>query len=413
MKRILFIGCVWPEPNSSAAGTRILQLIELFQEQAYEVTFASTAMESEYSFPLHSIDVKTEQILLNDTRFDTFIVDINPEIVLFDRLMTEEQFSWRVAENCPNALRILDLEDLHCLRSARQKAVQKNIPFEIDFIKKEELAKREIASVLRSDLTLVISEFEMQLLQEHFSIDTSLLFYLPLFAEILSEKQQVQLPKFDERSDFVFIGNFLHAPNWDAVLQLKKTIWPLIRKELPEVNLEIYGAYTPEKARQLHNKKEGFLVKGRAENTQHVIQNTRVLLAPLRFGAGIKGKLINAMEFGTPSVTTSIGAEGMNGDLPWNGFISDDEKLFSKHAIALYSDESTWKVSQENGFHLLQKRFSKVNFTTEFQQKLVVLNSRLEEYRNQNFLGELLRHHTLNSSKYFSKWIEEKNRKEE
>ena len=154
-QRVLFIGSVWPEPNSSAAGSRTMQLIEVFLSQQWEITFASTAGDSEFMIDFSKWNLTKVSIQLNDSRFDTFVAKLQPTVVIFDRFMTEEQFGWRVAEHCPNALRILDTIDLHCLRSARQKAFKENRKFEEDDLLKEGITKREIASILRSDLSLI------------------------------------------------------------------------------------------------------------------------------------------------------------------------------------------------------------------------------------------------------------------
>ena len=224
-KVLLIIGLVWPEPKSSAAGTRMLQLIGLFKKQDFDIFFASAAQESDFSFDLKSIGVATQKIKLNSSSFDEFITELKPEIVLFDRYIIEEQFGWRVHENCPNAIRILDTEDLHCLRLGRQNAAKKNMPFEISDLLNSDIAKREIASIYRCDLTLMVSEFEMEVLNLVFKIDIGLLHYLPMFYTNLNTEA---LPNFHERKDFVFVGNFLHEPNFDAVKQIKEKIWTKI-----------------------------------------------------------------------------------------------------------------------------------------------------------------------------------------
>ena len=129
MKTVLIIGFVWPEPKSSAAGSRMLQLINLLQRQGYAITFVTTTNESKNAFDLNSIGVKTANIELNNTSFDEFIKDLKPDVVLFDRFMTEEQFGWRVAEHCPNAIRVLDTEDFHGLRKGRGEAIKNNETF--------------------------------------------------------------------------------------------------------------------------------------------------------------------------------------------------------------------------------------------------------------------------------------------
>lgn len=402
MKHLVIIGSVWPEPNSTAAGNRMLQLISLFQNQGYEITFLCSASKSDFSFDLSQISVKTKVIQLNVSSFDAKIKSLNPDVVLFDRFMMEEQYGWRVMENCPNALRILDTEDLHFLRKAREMAFKKNRELVIeDYI--SDVFKREVASIYRCDLTLLISEFEMQLATETFKIDASLLFYLPF----LSEKIQTNVPSFEERNHFVSIGNFLHEPNWQTVLALKK-YWKSIKKQLPEAELHVYGAYVSEKAKQLHNEKEGFLIKGRAESVAAIYSIARVLLAPIPYGAGLKGKLFEAMQLGLPSVTTKMGAEAMYGNLDWNGFISDENDFVEK-AIELYTNKNVWKTAQKNGYKIIEKRFKKELYETDFMNQVENLQENLNAHRNQNFLGQILQHQSLQSTKYMSKWIEAKN----
>jgi hypothetical protein len=409
-QHVLIIGFVFPEPNSSAAGGRMVQLISIFKEQGFEVTFASPAMDSDYMIDLEQLGVVKKSIALNCASFDIFVKELNPTIVLFDRFMMEEQFGWRVAENCPGTLRLLDTEDLHCLRLARQKAFKEKRSFSTDDLLVEDVAKREIASILRCDVSLMIAEYEMELLQTVFKIDADLLYYLPLLLEPIEDSTIQNLPSFEVRTNFVFIGNFLHEPNWNAVQYLKETIWPLIRKQMPEANLQIYGAYPSQKVLQLHQPKDGFYIMGRANDAQEVVRNARVVLAPLRFGAGIKGKLVEAMQCGTPSVTTTIGAESMCGDLSWNGFITDDAETFANKAVELYQDKNLWRNAQENGFEIIEKRYLKSLFEDDFVKCILETQSHLKQHRLSNFMGTVLHHHTLTSTKYMSRWIEEKNK---
>lgn len=409
-KQLLIIGFVWPEPNSSAAGGRMMQLISLFQNKGYKITFASPAQDSDFMIDLSEFEVEKKSVALNCSSFDAFVKELNPSVVLFDRFMIEEQFGWRVAENCPDALRILDTEDLHCLRLARQKAFKEKREFKTQDLLVEEVAKREIASILRCDLSLMISEYEMELLTTTFKIDRNLLCYLPLLLASNAIPVLDKLSSFEERKDFVFIGNFLHEPNWNAVQYLKETIWPLIKKQLPEAVLNVYGAYPSQKVLQLYNAKDGFLIQGRAEDANEVVENARVVLAPLRFGAGIKGKLLEAMQCGTPSVTTSIGAESMQGNLHWNGFVEDTLELFAEKAVQLYQDKNLWLQAQRNGVEIIEKRYLRESFEDEFTEQIEFLVSNVKQHRLNNFMGELLQHHTLRSTKYMSKWIEEKNK---
>lgn len=404
-QKLLIIGLVFPEPNSSAAGRRMLQLIQFFKETGYDITFASPAQDSEYEFDLGLLAVQKAKISLNDESFDAFIQNLKPDIVLFDRFVIEEQFGWRVSKYCPEAIKILDTEDLHFLRLARQDAFKKKKEFSISDLFSD-TAKREIASILRCDVSLIISDFEMKLLVDEFKIDSSVLFYLPIFAD-----SDLDFVPLEERKDFVFIGNFLHEPNWDAVQYLKSTIWPLIHKQLPDAKMLIYGAYPSQKVLELNHPKSNFHIMGRAESAAEVIKKAKIMLAPLRFGAGIKGKLIEAMEYRTPSVTTSIGAEGMQMDGLWNGFIVDNPADFAHHAIELYKDENLWRNAQKNGVQLLKNKFAENLYKESFIAMVLDLKDNLTMHRNKNFIGQILQYHTIRSTEYMSRWIEAKNKK--
>ena len=408
-KKILVIGYVWVEPNSSAAGSRMLQLLEVFLEQGWQLTFASAAQRNKNSRDLSGLGIDEVTIELNSSSFDDFIKGLSPDLVLFDRFMIEEQFGWRVAEQCPNALRVLDTEDFHSLRKARHQALKEHRLFEEEDLLTFDLAKREIASILRCDLSLMISTYEMKVLQRIFKIDKELLYHIPFLLSRLDDTHVKSWKGFDEREHFTFIGNCLHDPNVDAILLLKKVIWPIIRNELPKAKLHVYVSYVTQQVKELHNEQEVFLIKGYTDDPEQVVRNIRVVLAPLRFGAGIKGKLTEAMLCGAPSMTTSIGAEGMHNDLPWNGFIEDDPELFAKEAIELYSNKSLWDQAQKNGIQLINQLYDKEKHGKKLIKRIEELQQNLVAHRKQNFSGSLLQHHYFQSTKYLSKWIEAKN----
>jgi glycosyltransferase involved in cell wall biosynthesis len=403
--KILIISSVWVEPNSSAAGSRMLQLIRFFQSEKYDVEYASIASESEFSFDLSSLGITKHSVQINDSSFDELLLQINPNMVLFDRFMVEEQFGWRVSNVLPNAIKILDTEDLHCLRQARHEAVKKNNSFE-NLNYNSDVAKREIAAIFRCDLSLMVSDYEMNLLQTVFQVPKSILFYLPIWIDDLTKER----PNFDSKKDFVFIGNFYHEPNWDSVLVLKNEIWSKLKDLLPNAKLNVYGAYPTQKVHQLHNPKERFFIHGRAESAEEVIRSARVLLAPIRFGAGIKGKLLEGMEYGTPSVTTSIGAEAMRDDLPWNGFVTDNYSDFVTKSVELYSNQEIWEQAVINGYEIIEQKFMFSNYKFNFLDVLNELQTHLKSHRDANFIGQMLQFHTMRSTEFMSRWIEEKNK---
>lgn len=422
MTKVLFIGYVWPEPRSSGAGTRTLELIELFLQQDWRVTFCTPAATTEHQVDLATLGVQQKTVELNNPSFDSYLREVVPDIVMFDRFMMEEQFGWRVETECPSALRILDTIDLHSLRATRQTALKSVLVekedagidrvFEMSFtdlferMALRDITQREIAAIYRSDLTLMVSDFECELLTNAFKVPAELLYCCPFMFDVAQEPWR----NFTSREHFISIGNFRHAPNWDSVLWLNQSIWPWVRRQLPRAELHVYGAYAPPKAMALHNPDQGFHVLGWAPDAFEVMSSARVCLAPLRFGAGIKGKLTDAMRCGTPSVTTPIGAEAMCGNLAWCGVVEMNVQGLADGAVKLYTDQPYWERMQQQGRIILQQRFDKKNLGPALIARIEESRDMLDTRRRRNFTGAMLRHHHHKSTQYMARWIESKNR---
>lgn len=424
--KVLFVGLVWPEPKSTAAGQNILSYINLFIARGYEVTFACAAEQTKQSAPLTSLGVKEQAITLNDSSFDTFVNQLAPDITVFDRFISEEQFGWRVSLAAPMCMKILDCEDLHFLRDARHQAYKdinqrgnKVVCNDADdAYLYSDMCKRELASIWRCDLSILLSEYEYKLLSRIFKVPETLLHCCPF---LLSDVDNKQAKTYEQRADFISIGSFRHAPNWDAVLILKQKIWPTINKALPHARCHIYGSYLTPKAKQLENKKQGFLVHGFVEDAKEVIGNARILLAPLNFGAGIKGKLVDAMQCYTPSITTEIGSEGL---LPladnidnvrelWPGAIHNIQNscdAFIESCIVMYSNQDKWTEASMRSHTLYSSIFNYERQSRELSDSIDMIRANLTKHRHQHFIGQVLQHHTLNSTKYMSQWIEAKTR---
>ncbi|UQS16425.1 glycosyltransferase [Pseudomonas sp. HS6] len=420
--KVLVIGYVWPEPRSSAASGHVMQILDTFLQQGWDITFASPAGAGEHPANLGELGIRTVPIELNNSSFDVFIRELDPDIVLFDQFMIEEQFGWRVEKHCPDALRVLETSDLQSLRHARHQRLKDRLKLsddandfdqlfapalaeEFELMADTDLAKREIAALYRCDLSLMISQVEIELLVQQFKLPPELLHWCPLMVT----PPTAPAKPFEERAHFLSIGNFRHAPNWDAVLWMKTTVWPLIREQLPKAQLHIYGAYTPPKAAALHNAAQGFHIMNWAEDALQVMSDARVCLAPLRFGAGIKGKLIDAMLCGTPSVTTPIGAEGMHTDQPWPGAVSRTAQDLANAAVDLYRDEVRWQAAQSQGHTLLQEVYQQAMHGPALINRLLDCRENIAQLRRNNFTGSMLRHHSHKSTQYMAQWIEAKN----
>ncbi|WP_166219650.1 glycosyltransferase [Pseudomonas atagonensis] len=421
--KVLVIGYVWPEPQSSAASGHVMQILETFLQQGWDITFSSPAGPGEHKADLTALGIREVAIELNNSSFDHFVAELTPDIVVFDQFMMEEQFGWRVEKHCPNALRVLETSDLQSLRHARHQRLKDRLKLsddqndfselfspalaeEFSLMADTDLAKREIAALYRCDLNLMISEVEIELLVQQFGLPRQILHWCPLMVT----PPTTALRTFAERANFLSIGNFRHAPNWDAVLWMKNAVWPLIRAQLPNAQLHIYGAYTPPKASALHNAAQGFHIMNWAEDALQVMSEARICLAPLRFGAGIKGKLIDAMLCGTPSVTTPVGAEAMHGEHPWPGAVATTAQALADEAVRLYTDEAQWKDAQVHGHTLLKQRYAHTEHGPSLIEKLKYCQDNLLALRKLNFTGSMLRHHSHKSTQYMSQWIEAKNR---
>ncbi|MDQ8201955.1 glycosyltransferase family 4 protein [Pelagicoccus sp. SDUM812003] len=376
------------------------------QEADWDLSFACAAQETAYSADLEAEwGIPCHPIAVNDSSFDRWIADLDPEVVVFDRFMTEEQFGWRVEKSVPGALRALDTSDLHCLRMARHEAMKTGNETSVS---SHPIALREIASLYRCDLTLMISEYEIHLLETEFEIKDFLVAYWP-FA--LPDPTEALLPSFDQRRDFVMIGSFLHEPNWDAVRYCSESIWPKIRSLLPKAELHVYGSYLPDKAKRLHQPELGFHLRGRAEQAVETLSHYRVNLAPLRFGAGLKGKLADGFLAGTPSLASPIAAEGMTGSLPWGSEICEDPNAFASASASLHEDPLAWTKAQQCGFAIARQRFSEREWLPRLPKLLSEAFSKRWENRRSNFIGQLLRHHQHRSTEFMSRWIEAKNKR--
>lgn len=435
---MLIVGYVWPEPRSSAAGVRTESLIRAFQRAGWRVFFSSPSKENEHFHRTREAVERAEIIEANDPRFDAFVREVAPDIVVFDRFVIEEQFGWRVAAAAPGALRVIDTQDLHFLRRARAKAVESG---ELELMTDD--AIREVSAIYRSDLSLLISDFELALLKGRFGVPGELLALHRFSFETVAETDSRLRhgTAFTERAGFCVIGNFRHPPNADGLRWFREAIWPLMHERLPGAQVHVYGAYPPKDAMRMDDPKAGFRVHGWVPDAREAIGRHRVNLAPLRFGAGIKGKIADGWAVGTPVVTTSIGAEGMRAgepvspDVPGTaglptsselplaaglpggadreflgGAVADTPEGFAEAAVRLHENADEWARSSREGIDAFNRLFDRERNDAALIRSLLAARGELTERRARNFTGRMLNHHLHRSTEFFSRWIEVKTR---
>lgn len=416
----LILGYVWPEPESSAAGRRDWNLIGIFRRMGASITYASACRPNDFSRRLSDAGIETVQVRANDSEFDRWIAARRFDIVIFDRFVTEEQFGWRVREHSPASRRIVDTQDLHFLRRARQKAAEAGASLDELFSPDRvalhtEDAFREIASILRSDGALIISDQELRLLRERFGIPDYQLFLLPLLYPEGDPGHPLHQrpPGFRDRTHFAVIGNFRHPPNADGTRWLRRKIWPRIRAALPDAEVHVHGAYPSRELMELSSPSDGFLVRGPVECSLTMLRTRRVNLAPLRFGAGMKGKIADGWVAGAPVVTTPIGAEGMTllpgaaGEPIFGGAIARDEEEFAQRAASLYTEERAWLEAHARGERIIRERLG-FQANADALAEWLLRPWPLKRDRHDFTLG-MLNYHSYRSAKYFSRWIEKKN----
>jgi len=338
-------------------------------------------------------------------------------IAVFDRYHSEEMFGWRVRETSPGALRVLDTQDIHCLRRARERAAREEGPFltdatlALDGFADRETAAREVAAAHRSDVTIVVSDAERDLMARYFKIDANKLVVGGFFYR--DDDDVAQSTDFRDRRHFVFIGSFLHSPNVDAVNVLKSVVWPRLA---PRVNdeLHVLGSEPRPHHRALDDPPGRFRVLGPVQDQYAALRQYRVLLAPLRFGAGVKGKIADAWRSRTAVVTTSIGLEGMlpGTQSPAHSHSDDLPGAFVDLARRLYEDPIQWRASVRAGAAALRASYDADTSGPAFASAILEAWATLDARRQRDWTGTVLWSQAYRASEFMSRWIQAKQSKQ-
>lgn len=411
--RVLFLTQLWPEENASGASSRTLQLIGCFLLLGWQVQVWCDAEPNLHEQGLRALGCQTLRVGPNDDGFDAQIAAAQPQIVLFDRYSIEEKFSFRVRRHCPNALRVLDTVDLHSVRLARGKKLKRleegvlccpDLDFLQEFEKSDGTWERELAAILRSDLVLVVSDFERDLLLHHFKVPKELVH----LCRLTYHARNAAVPGFDERHGFVALGCFLHPPNQDAFHYLSRFFWPRLRDRLPHAFLHIWGSHMGSNVPVNAWRQSGIVAKGHAPSAIRALEQARVHLALVRYGAGIKSKISDAFLAGTPTITTPIGVEGMTDGAAFPGFVAHELEDAVEQAVILHEQKTTWQEKASLCGSVLRSSYGKESTLIPLRKKLEWTLENLSEQRSANPLGRVLWHQSLRSTEYFSRWIQTK-----
>lgn len=351
LKKVLVIDSYTPMPDKDAGSLRMHRIMQVLVEQGAKVSFLpeNRSYDRKYTPLLQRIGVEAQYHPYLESIEDYLKKQgLNFDTVIISRRDVAIKFLTNVKKYCSKAKIVFDTVDLHFVREARESALKTGN--HVDIHKSANLST-ELKLARLADAMWVVSEAERQVLAE-IAPDINV--------EVISLIHDVEKTEIGrlERDGIVFIGNFLHPPNADAVRFFIGDILPLVRKQLGNVKFSIIGANPPKELKKYAKTINNLEVTGFVDDITPYLNNAVLSVAPLRFGAGVKGKISSSMSIGLPVVTTSVGAEGMNISHHENAMIGDDAASFANSIIELYQDHGLWEKISQNGYSNIDSLFS-------------------------------------------------------
>lgn len=365
-RRILVIDHCTPTPNQDAGSLLIFNLLLLLREMNFQVTFIpedNFLYLPEYTTDLQRKGIEVlyapyltsvhQHLKKNGQRYDLALL-IRPDVSA-NHLNAIRKF-------CPNAKILYHPVDLHFLRMSREATLH------LDTAKQhaaEGMKRQELIAFNAADASLIPSSVEMELLST--MVPNAKLHLLPLIMDVNRSNKS-----FAERQDIVFVGGYQHTPNVDAVIYFVTEIMPLLRKQLPGVHFHVVGSNPP--AEILGLACSDIIIQGFVEDISSLLSTMRVSVAPLRYGAGIKGKIGSSMTQGLPVVATSLAAEGMSLSNGVNILIADGAQTFANAVAKIYHDETLWQITTQNALGFAEKTWGKEAICTLLAEILMDLD---------------------------------------
>lgn len=341
-----------PRTDEDSGSVRMFRIIEAYLKLGYKVTFFpyNTGRDDKYAFPLQQLGV---EVVYGDVKVNEFLREYGHyyDVVMLSRPRMASYFLEFCRQYCKNAKVIYDTVDLHYLRSLRQAEFDDNPKKLLQTAKHLEVVEKHLMS--EADTTIVVSDIEQKILKKA-GIETSIL------SNIHEIDKDSYKNGYSDRKDLLFVGSYGHPPNADAIKWFVDDIFPKIRKQDSSIKLHVVGSGMPDKLRNHLNATANVMVEGFVSDTvlRDLLRHTRVFVAPLRYGAGVKGKIGQAIEYGVPVVSTHIGAEGMRLIDGKSCMVADTEPEFAEAVLNLYKQETKWSAVQRNARKVLIANFS-------------------------------------------------------
>jgi len=349
---VLFVDWFVPTPDQDSGSVDLQNQQSLLQVMGYKVAFlpvVSRASDDRYVAALRKAGVHVPEVA-SDMSVEQILQNVASEfdLIFLNRVHVATRLLRHIRSCAPTARIVFNTVDLHFLREEREAA------HEGSQTKARAAAQRrrdELRCVAEADATIVLSSEEGRLLS---SIVTTASIHVIPFARTVSEHR----PPFEDRSGILFVGGFLHSPNVDAVKWLVRDIWPKIRRTLPTATLEIVGSNAPAEVLRLEDVDENVVVRGFVQDLSSILSRVKLTVAPLRFGAGIKGKVAMSLSAGVPCVATPIASEGMGLVDGKTILIGNDADEIASAVARAYEDPGLWLQLSNNGLVLMRESYS-------------------------------------------------------
>ncbi|MFT3756256.1 MAG: glycosyltransferase [Pseudoxanthomonas sp.] len=349
-RQVLVIDAQLPQPDRDSASLRLFNLLRLLREEGAHacVIAQDTSWDAARVQALQQLGVETwhapycgslpDFLRRHGARFD---------VVMASRHAVAAPLLPLLRRHAPRAKIVFDTVDLHGLREQRAAELAGDA---LLLRTARASMQSELAVVAAADTTVVVSEVERDWLHEHAP---------GARVEVLSNLHEIHGPglPFAQRHDLVFVGGFRHPPNVDAVSWFVREVFPLIRQALPEIRFHCIGGDVPPQIRALASV-DGVSVHGHVPDITPYMMGARIALAPLRYGAGVKGKINLSMAHGQPVVATSCAIEGMHLRDGHDVLVADTPVTFADAVVRLHGDESLWNALSRNGLDNVSTHFS-------------------------------------------------------
>lgn len=354
-KNILIIDCWIPEYDKDSGSRRMSKIIQALIESNYKVFLVSDQHEYKYNdtyvpfFEKQGVTVYRPYLEgitpVNLKLFLTKILSNTNDVILSRPDVFDKYFS-SIKKIKPRVNIIYDMVDFHYLRNLREYQLNNSKHALRESEKYKILEKKNCAL---ADITYVVSNGDEKLLREN-RISCK---QTRIVSNIHDSKDiNKDFVPYEKRSDLLFIGGFDHTPNIDAVKFLRNEILPLIWKEDPSIKMHIIGSNAPKEIKDLHTDR--FIIHGYVENLDTLFNSCRVFVAPLRFGAGIKGKIGQSLEYNLPLVTTNIGSEGFDFSTTEDLMVGRTAREIANKVIKIYNNSTNWNMVSRNSINILR-----------------------------------------------------------